>query len=402
MRRRSWALLGLGALLAHVGLPYLLVQVGNLGVVRRGRGAGAEVALTFDDGPDPATTPRVLDALREAGVKATFFMPGEALRAFPDLARRVADEGHEVAAHGLAHRHAWFRSPLAPLSDTPGSLARLKTVTGRDARFFRPPHGAYTLAGVLALRASGALGAHWTVEAHDWHPGHSPEDVRARVLAHVVPGAVIVMHDAGVGGATTAEALPALLADLKARGYVPVPLGDLPEARPERPRDLLVRLFQALDAAFDRQNRIERVGQRAWSLLRAGRAPFPLEGSPLAEHGESLLEIHVDSDRVVRLAENPLRGLRLVRDSMKDLALALEEREEWRDVRGVFSIGPFSGIMAGLGFTVEDVPPDMRRRLTVWSDVLRRVYGSTDREAREARMAFITREELLRRYGKKG
>lgn len=387
--------------LAYLGLPYALVQVANLGLVRRGRGPSTAVALTFDDGPDPATTPRVLDALKAANVRATFFMLGEAAARYPDLARRVKDEGHEVAAHGSTHRHAWARAPWQIAPDARASLRTLREVTGEGVRFFRPPHGAYTLASVLALRALHLQGVHWTVEAHDWHPDYTPQDVVARVLQHVESGGVIVLHDAGKGGQTAAEALPDLLRELRARGYAPGALGELPLLRPEVPRDLVARALKLLDGVFDRANHVVRFGVNANSLLRAAPAPFPFEGHPQFPKGTSLLELHVNSERVSQFADKPLTGVRLIRDSLRELARALRERDEWQGVPGVFALGPFSDLLSALGFSVSDAPPEITRRLGPWTAFLRWAYGSANQgAAHEVRMATITREELLRRYGK--
>nr|WP_027482070.1 polysaccharide deacetylase family protein [Deinococcus pimensis] len=389
-----------GALALYVGLPYLLMQVANLGVVRVGRGSEPTLALTFDDGPDPDTTPAVLDALREAGVRATFFMVGERVLAHPDLARRVADEGHEVATHGQGHRHAWSRAPWTVVPDLRRSREAVERATGRAVRFFRPPHGAYTLATVLGLRGTGLTGAHWTVEAHDWHPDFTPDAVTRRVLEHAAPGAVVVMHDAGPGGRVAGAALPGLLAELRARGYRLLPLGELDGVRVERPRDLLPRALHLVDAEFDRRGGIRRVGQNATSLLRAGISPFPLDDHPTIARGTPMLEIHIDSERLVHFAAKPLRTLKLVRDGMRELALAVREDPEWRDLPGVFSIGPFADVLVTLGFETHDVPEAMRRRLTLWSSFLRWAHGSARGPAREARLGLISRDELLRRHGR--
>ncbi|WP_425146256.1 polysaccharide deacetylase family protein [Deinococcus sp.] len=229
MNRLILRLLGGAALYLAVQtlLPYLLVQRWGLGLIRQGRGERREVALTFDDGPDPHTTPAVLDALAAAGVRATFFVLAPLARAHPDLIARMGREGHEVELHALHHVHAWMRSPWGAYLDPLRGAAVLEGVTGKRPRFHRPPHGAYTLATVLGQRRAGLMGAQWSIEAHDWHPAYTPGRVRRRVLAQLQPGAVIVMHDAGKGGATCVAALPRLLAELRGRGYELVRVDEL-------------------------------------------------------------------------------------------------------------------------------------------------------------------------------
>jgi peptidoglycan/xylan/chitin deacetylase (PgdA/CDA1 family) len=398
VRRGLGGLIGTAAL--YVGLPYLLVQIANLGVLRAGRSHEPTLALTFDDGPDPATTPDVLNALRDAGVQATFFMVGERALAHPALARRVADEGHEVAVHGHRHRHAWTRAPWAVVSDARLARRAVETATGRAVRYFRPPHGAYSLASLLALRVTGLTGAHWTVEAHDWHPGFTPDTVTRRVVEHAAPGAVVVMHDAGPGGHVAVRALPDLLGTLRQRGYDLRPLGALPGLRPERPRDLVPRALHVLDNAFDRKGHIRRVGVSATSLLRAGPAPFPLDGHPEFPKGTPMLEIHIDSERLVQIAAKPLRALKLVRESMRELAADVQADPEWRALPAVFSTGPFADVLVTLGYDIHDVPEAMRRRLTLWSSFLRWAHGTAHGPAREARLGLIRMDDLVRRHGR--
>ena len=388
-------LLGAGYLLA----PYLAVQLANLGLLRRGHGPDTRIALTFDDGPDPATTPRVLDALAAAGVRATFFMLGEQVERFPDLARRVA-AGHEVGAHGHVHRHGWLRGPLSARADLKRSLDAIERATGVRPSLYRPPHGAYSLATLWAMRACGVRGVHWTLEAHDWHPQYAPQDVVRRVLEYAEPGGVAVLHDAGPGGEVTARALPQLLGALRARGYAPSALGELLDLRPERPADLAPRAVKLLDAAFDRTNHVLPVGERAGSQLRAGLTAFPLAGHPAFARGEPLLELHVNGEKVARMQSKPLLGIRQTRASLRDLAQAMRERPEWREVPGAFAIGPYAGILGSLGFEVSPVPAEMRRRLTVWTELLRRAYGhKPNAQLHQVKLALIAREELLRRYG---
>ncbi|GGJ86570.1 polysaccharide deacetylase family protein [Deinococcus aquiradiocola] len=229
------------ALGAYIGVPYLLVQWRNLGLVRHGHGGTRTLALTFDDGPDPASTPAVLDALKAAGVHATFFVLTPAAHAHPDLTARILAEGHQLELHAVTHRHAWTRRPWRAYLDPLRGAAQLAALTGRRPRYHRPPHGAYTLATLLGQRRARLRGAHWSVEAHDWHPDFTPQDVHDRVLAQATPGAVIVMHDAGPGARNTVPALPGLLAALQAAGYALHTLDTLPGLRPLGLRGALTR-----------------------------------------------------------------------------------------------------------------------------------------------------------------
>jgi len=254
---------------AYWGVPYVLWQWWGLGVVQRGLGsARAELGLTFDDGPDPKTTPLVLEALAAAGVRATFFVLGERAAAHPRLVGRIAEEGHELALHGWRHRHGWIRAPWEAYADVVRGARELERLTGSRPRFFRPPHGAYTWAQQAAVRRLGLTPVHWTVEAHDWHPKYGPADVVERVTAEVMLGDIIVMHDAGPGGATAAAALPELLAELEQRGYHPKPVGELRGLRRGEWRDLPKRAWVATaERLYNRLYHVEMLNLAAHSVV---------------------------------------------------------------------------------------------------------------------------------------
>ena len=222
------ALFALGLAIVVVVIPYVFVKHLGMGVLKRGSAAVPTVGLTFDDGPDPEATPRVLDILARRGVRATFFMVGEAADAHPDLAKRVVAEGHEVASHSYRHRHALFhRPPLTGFFDTRTGIRRLEQLLKRRTTFFRAPWGAYSWTVLLAARREGTWPVNWSVESHDWHPRFGPSEVVHKVLGEAHPGAIIVMHDSGRGAPKTLLALDAILDGLAARNLRPVPLSEL-------------------------------------------------------------------------------------------------------------------------------------------------------------------------------
>ncbi|WP_019585616.1 polysaccharide deacetylase family protein [Deinococcus apachensis] len=398
MRRRGWVAL---ALLGYVGLPYLLAQRLGLGVIREGRQTRKALALTFDDGPDPETTPAVLDALREVGGRATFFVLAHRAEAHPDLIGRMLAEGHEVEAHADRHLHAWIRTPWGTFFDPLRAARRISAVTGRPTRLHRPPHGAYTLATLLGQRAAGVTGAHWDIEGRDWHPASTPESVRQRVNALAHPGAVVVLHDAGPGARITVPMLPGLLEDLRGRGHALVPLGELDGARPLTLRDLPRRLMGSLDQVFDRLGNTRPAGGHADNLFRVGPVRFPLEGVTLADgtpirKGTPSAEFHVNNPLLVDLGLR--RSLRLAREDLRDVARDLQTRPELRDARVVFCLSALSPLLATLGFETQNLSPATTQRLRLWASVLRRAYGSAS-QAPEPRLSVMGRGAFVERYG---
>jgi peptidoglycan/xylan/chitin deacetylase (PgdA/CDA1 family) len=219
--------LALGFLVVVVGIPYIVVKHLGVGIWKSAPRADGAIGLSFDDGPDPIATPRVLEILAQANVRATFFVKGEAADAYPELVQQVVAAGHEVASHGYRHRHALFqRWPLEGWFDTRKGIRRLEAMVGRT-RFFRGPYGGYSWSVLAAARACRVQPVNWSIEAHDWHPDYAPADVVVKVLEEARPGAVVVMHDGGRGALRVVDALGPVLAGLAAKNLKGVPLGEL-------------------------------------------------------------------------------------------------------------------------------------------------------------------------------
>ena len=221
-----------GALAAHAA-PAL----SNVDVLRRrflpglsGIGTPGHVALTFDDGPDPASTPAFLEALDRLGWRATFFMLGSMVDRAPALAAEVAAAGHEVAVHGYAHRSELFRPPAVVGDDLARAVDAVSAATGRALRWFRPPYGTLSAGGVLAARRQRLRTVLWSTWGRDWRAQATPATVVADVEEHLGPGATVLLHDSDCTSAPGAwrSALGALepLAELfAAQGLAPGPLG---------------------------------------------------------------------------------------------------------------------------------------------------------------------------------
>lgn len=220
--------------LALHGLPAL----SNVDVVRRrmlpalaGVGWPGHVALTFDDGPDPASTPAFLDALGGLGWRATFFMLGEMVRRAPGLAAEVAAAGHEIAVHGDRHRSQLLRSPRRLADDLSRAVDTVASATGCTPRHFRPPYGTLAGGGVLAARRQRLRTVLWTTWGRDWRAEATPQTVVADVERHLAPGATVLLHDSDCTSAPQAwrSALGALdpLAELfSSRGLAVGPLAE--------------------------------------------------------------------------------------------------------------------------------------------------------------------------------
>jgi len=207
----------------------------------RGRAEGDGVALTFDDGPDPTYTPRVLDLLRQHGARATFFMVGHRVAAHPDLVRRVLAEGHLLGSHSWSHRPGFhFQRCQVMAEDIHRGALAIRDAAGCTPLAFRPPLGLRVprLRRALARVPLPLTCFTWTARGRDAVP-QEPAAIVARLLPALFPGAILALHDGtGLGGsddrAPTLAALERLLPLVAARGLRCVRLDELSFATPWR------------------------------------------------------------------------------------------------------------------------------------------------------------------------
>ena len=210
-----------GGALAWIGYAWAPHLLTPLCVARAPRRAGRRIALTFDDGPDPEFTPRVLDLLAARGVRATFFLVGARAARAPDTVRAIAAGGHEVASHGWSHRSLWLCGPTRTDHEIARSRATLAELSGRAPTLFRPPWGMVNAALFGALRRHGQRCVLWSIQPEGLRPA-APAAQVAHVLRRAHPGAIVDLHDAeGTHEAPTrlCAALPGMLEGLVAAGY---------------------------------------------------------------------------------------------------------------------------------------------------------------------------------------
>ncbi len=191
-----------------------------------------ELALTFDDGPDPRHTRAIAELLAERGHRATFFVLGRAVREHPETAAAVRAAGHEIASHGADHRLLALASPHAVHAQLYAAETAVRDATGEPpAPLFRAPHGVRSPWLAAVARAAGYRVCGWDGSVFDTAlPG--VETIVERVRPLLRPGAVILLHDgdgsgAGASRAQTVEALPAILDEAERRGLRSVPLSEL-------------------------------------------------------------------------------------------------------------------------------------------------------------------------------
>ncbi len=379
----AWEALLAGVLALYGGSDLLFRWMG-VGALAHGPRNDPKLALTFDDGPDPKTTPELLAALDEVGAKATFFLTGKKAEAYPELVERIREAGHELASHGRVHRPPILMAPWTEWAHTaydPGGLP-----------YYRPPHGSHSPFTRPIARALGKTVALWDLESKDWTA--MPDDaLLERVYEYAQPGSVILLHD---GLPRTPGLVRRMVPELRRMGFQVVPMSGL-NLKPLGFKEGLIRGLQGFDERYDRVHGVRRCRRSADNLFRCNKAPLPVD-LPGVRRGAVGLELHFDSRRVA--AKSPLA---IVKGLKRDLKGAARWVAEDPEIEAVFAVTPLAeGARELLGFEVHDLPPSR----TLVDAVARRFFDWLYRDPRYPRkkrspikLIYLTREALLRRYG---
>jgi len=380
--------LSLGGALSLLALLYggsdLLFRWMGVGALAHGARSEAKLALTFDDGPDPRTTPKLLAALDEVGARATFFLTGKKAEAHPALVEAIRAAGHELASHGRFHRPPFSMAPWTEWVHTaydPGGLP-----------YYRPPHGSHSPLTRAFARAFGRKVALWDLESKDW-TAMPDEALLERIYEYAQPGSVILLHD---GAPRTPGLIKRMVPGLRAMGFQVVPMGEL-ELKPLTLKEGIIRALQGFDERYDKAHGVRRCRRSADNLFRCHRAPLPI-GLPGIPKGARGLELHLDSRRVA--AKNPLAIARALR---RDLQAAARRVAEDPEIAVVFAVTPLAAEARELlGFQAHPLPWPQALVGAVAGQFFQWLYRDPrypKKPKAPAQLIYLSRKDFLTRYG---
>lgn len=225
MRRRWRAICRVCGLVLAVALLPVLPAHAERVVHHAADPETRRIALTFDDGPHPSYTKRILDVLDRYGVKATFFMIGTNVEYYPEVAREVARRGHEIGNHTYSHSRLTGMDGGRLTEELKKCEAILQDTVGIRPTLFRPPEGVVSDAVRSCADGRDYTVVLWSVDTRDWET-KTTDAIAGHVLREVKPGAIILMHDY-TAHSKTPEALEQVLPRLLAQGYEPVTVSRL-------------------------------------------------------------------------------------------------------------------------------------------------------------------------------
>ncbi len=374
--------------------------------------ASRQVALTFDDGPD-ASTPEMLAVLRQAGVKATFFMIVERAQAHPHWVKMVAEEGHEIGLHGVRHRSSYLMTPRATMASIRRGVAELKALSGQEILWYRPPWGHHSLWTWWACRRLGLKRLLWTVAPNDFRAENSPKQIASYVFQALSAGGVVVLHDGGGDRSRTVSALPLIVQNVRRMALEPVTASQLVGER-----SWLKVAWRWWETRFQLAWKVEPIPSRVGSMpiFRIGRIRYhgPRIPSPAGtlEPGAWFGEIHFDNGILSRYSTEPshmLKAYQLIRRSLSDLATFVSENERYR---AVTSFGGITVLDAGqaterLGFRRTPVRGWRKVSMRIYLILLMAMYHRRGWRTLRGRWTqlhpvFLTidRRTLIERYGR--
>jgi peptidoglycan/xylan/chitin deacetylase (PgdA/CDA1 family) len=400
-------------------LPGLISRTFGFRVFKKGR-VEKEIALTFDDGPDPTYTPQLLDLLARYGAKATFFVVGSHAEGQEELLRRMKAEGHAIGIHNYVHKSNWVMRPRTVRRQIERTTEVIERAIGEQPTYYRPPWGIVNLFDYSNLGHLQIV--LWSSMFGDWRLRVGAERLKRRMLKRLRPGEVLLLHDCGMTfGAdqhAPANMLIALEAYLKAggeRGYSFIGMDEMirltDKARASR-RSVFKRASIALwlmwERAFHFIFRLKTVGQTTDPAFHyrittyTGKSVLLAEGDKL-EKGDRIAELHFDNRKLSSIAavsKSPvaaaIRMLREVEQGLPQLANQLGQDKEANDIKAVYGVTMIHRGADRVGFEVHKLPQGLFSKSTqIYLRLLLRVLTGQKRKQRSAKTAIEPRMLIM-------
>ncbi|WP_239617520.1 polysaccharide deacetylase family protein [Cohnella mopanensis] len=425
-------------------LPALVSRIFGFRVFMKGK-SESDIALTFDDGPDPVYTPQLLDLLKKHGAKATFFVVGENAERNPDIIARIHQEGHILGIHNYVHHTNWFMRPKTVKRQIHRTSDVIKRITGTRPMYYRPPWG---IVNVFDYANLGYLQiVLWTSLFGDWKKRVGAEKLYRRMRQKLKPGQVFLLHDCGItfgadkdAPANTLSALERILDDGRGLGYRFVGVDDLiavtERAKNKKQVDdqvtrrsdmksgekeeispkispfkkVIVSLWMVYEKVFHLVFRLRPVGAGHFFNYRIRRysgPPMDLQDNQTLRSGDHIMEIHFENQMLFDLGMNSKStlqiGIRIIREMEKalpDMARELAVAPNGDKVKALYGVSMIHRGSESLGYRNFDLP----RGLFAWMTnlylrfLIRVIHPSGNQRVREKGDSMAPRMLLMPRH----
>lgn len=397
---------------AYTVIPDLFLHRLGFGSWKRQYTSG--VALTFDDGPDPEYTPRILEVLARNNVRATFFLVGNKAAQYPGLTKEILAQGHQLGLHSQNHRYAWFSSPWTTWCEWEEVADRVEKIAGQKVNWVRPPWGTFNLVTWWWIKKHHKRIVLWNNEGHDWQIKYSAEQIALRIVKKAKPGGIIVLHDSG--GETgapehTLQALEIICQHLELKKKLPIVPLEFPDW--SSLKRLYFALWQKWEEFFANVYHLEKINStNLFRLTRTrykGPGLYHKNGQVLAKEGDLVAELHIDSLRLSGKGTDihtiGIKALRQARESLPDLAAYINNNSAYSEIQVILGVSLLNRGVKGFGFNVQDVSLNsFYRGIEILQKLNLKIYQPLKKAGRNKQLegrpkiVWISKEELLSRW----
>ncbi|WP_315371052.1 polysaccharide deacetylase family protein [Paenibacillus xylanexedens] len=367
-------------------IPSLISRLFGFRVFRRGR-SDTQFALTFDDGPDPHYTPRLLDLLRQHQAKATFFVVGEHAASHPELIQRIHEEGHLIGIHNYIHKTNWLMRPRTVRDQIQRTGQIIHEVTGVKTCYYRPPWGIMNLFDFFSKKERKIV--LWSSMFEDWRSRVGAQRLTERMLKELRGGEVMLLHDRGTTLGADAhapeqmlQALEVVLQEAERLGLQSVRVDTLMggitvsesqnKMQLQTPLKLWKRIVVALwlgwEKLFHWVYHLRTASPEDPMLHFRSRvyhgARVEMNDGHVIQNGDPVIELHFDNQNLFELGVTSrssmhlaIRMIRTMEQQLPDLARIVALEPELRSAKAIYGVSMINRGPEKFGFTIQELPP---------------------------------------------
>lgn len=367
-------------------IPSLISRFFGFRVFRRGR-SDTQFALTFDDGPDPHYTPRLLDLLRQYQAKATFFVVGEHAASHPELIQRIHDEGHLIGIHNYIHKTNWLMRPRTVRDQIQRTGQIIHEVTGVKTCYYRPPWGIMNLFDFFSKKERKIV--LWSSMFEDWRSRVGAQRLTERMLKELRGGEVMLLHDRGTTLGADAhapeqmlQALEVVLQEAERLGLQSVRVDTLmggvtvsesqnknqPQTTLKLWKRLVVALWLGWEKLFHWVYHLRTASPEDPMLHFRSRvyhgARMEMSDGHVIQNGDPVIELHFDNQKLFELGVTSrssmhlaIRMIRTMEQQLPDLARMVALEPELRSAKAIYGVSMINRGPEKFGFTIQELPP---------------------------------------------
>ncbi|MNO42133.1 Peptidoglycan-N-acetylglucosamine deacetylase [compost metagenome] len=367
-------------------IPGMISRIFGYRVFRKGIGR-TEFALTFDDGPDPQYTPILLDLLKRYGAKATFFVVGSHAERYPEIIKRMHDEGHLIGIHNYVHKTNWLMRPPTVKRQIQRTDDIIFSITGERSTYYRPPWGIVNLFDFSKRRQVQIV--LWSAMFGDWKEKLGADRLTEKLLSKLNPGEVMLLHDCGttLGADPKAPehmliALERMLQEAERRGLRSIRIDEMITKVQNSPiqklsfgKRLIVGLWLAWEQVFQLMFRLKTISPADpflhYRIRKYQGGPVQMEGGELLNKGDKVIELHIDNRQLFELgvhsrssAQLAIRMIRRMEKDMPVLAQRIAADVDLAEAKALYGVSMINRGPEKFGFMVLDLPKGWFARST--------------------------------------